>query len=306
MKEVFHKITGDIYLLKTPAGGVWSGIILVNGTEKVLIDSGENAAHIDELLIPALHQMGIWPEEIAWLCNTHCHGDHVGGHSRITELAHPQVAAYKKSVPKLRQPLKYSRLIRAVYPSFSPPAPAVLEGANTDCILEEGDIVAGRLRLIAAPGHDDDCVCFYDIPTRTLISGDSLQGNGTKTQGTALYMDLDAYCSTLDKLMNMDICNIISAHPYLFTGEMAIGKRESVVYMEKCRQITEIYDKYISDRLDEGVKNPETLAKGLIAYMGNEMPAWLFLALFTVNAHIQSTRKRPQQRTEGNRYGRRI
>ena len=55
-------------------------------------------------------------------------------------------------------------------------------GCKTDFILEEGDVIAGRLRLVASPGHDDDCVCFYDIPTKTLISGDSLQGNGTRTQ----------------------------------------------------------------------------------------------------------------------------
>ena len=288
MNERFLNITKDIYMLRTPAGGVWSGIILIDGEEKVLIDSGENAEHIDELLVPALKELGIQLQDIAWLCNTHCHGDHVGGHSRIMKLAHPRVASYRKSVPKLQQPLKYSRLIRAVYPSYSPPAPAVLEGVKTDFILEEGDVIAGRLRLVASPGHDDDCVCFYDIPTKTLISGDSLQGNGTRTQGTALYMDLNAYRNTLDKLRKMDIDNIISAHPYLFTNEMALGKQNAGVYLEKCRQITDIYDNYISERLEEGIKNPVQLAEGLITYMGNEMPKWLFLPLYTVNAHIQA------------------
>lgn len=83
MNERFLNITKDIYMLKTPAGGVWSGIILIDGEEKVLIDSGENAEHIDELLVPALKELGIQLQDIAWLCNTHCHGDHVGGHSRI-------------------------------------------------------------------------------------------------------------------------------------------------------------------------------------------------------------------------------
>ena len=59
MNERFLNITKDIYMLKTPAGGVWSGIILIDGEEKVLIDSGENAEHIDELLVPALKELGI-------------------------------------------------------------------------------------------------------------------------------------------------------------------------------------------------------------------------------------------------------
>ncbi len=75
----------------------------------------------------------------------------------------------------------------------------------------------------------------------------------------------------------MDIDNIISAHPYLFTNEMALGKQNAGVYLEKCRQITDIYDNYISERLEEGIKNPVQLAEGLITYMGNEMPKWLFL-----------------------------
>ena len=144
---------------------------------------------------------------------------------------------------------------------------------------------------MATPGHDEDCICFYDIPTETLICGDSLQGNGTITQGTALYMDLSAYRNTLDKLEKMKICNIVSAHPYLFTGETAKGKQESGLYIKKCRQITDIYEKYIRDRLEEGVKNPAEIAEGLIDYMGNKRPEWLFLPLYTTNAHLQEISK---------------
>lgn len=282
---MFRKITDDIYLLETPAGGVWSGIILVDGTEKVLIDSGENAAHIDELLVPALKEMGYSLKDVDWLCNTHCHGDHVGGHRRIVELAGTKVAAYRKSVPKLRDPLKYSRLIRAAYPAYSPPAPAVLDGVAADVVLEDGERIAGRLQVVASPGHDDDCICFLDIPSGTLISGDSLQGNGTRTQGTALYMDLEAYRNTLEKLMRMDIENIISAHPYLYSGEAARGKRECAAYLERCMEITGIYGAYINSRLQEGERDSAEIAKGLIAHMGNEEPDWLFLPLYTVNAH---------------------
>ena len=35
-----RKVLEDIYILETPSGGVWSGIILVDGEEKILIDSG--------------------------------------------------------------------------------------------------------------------------------------------------------------------------------------------------------------------------------------------------------------------------
>jgi hypothetical protein len=50
-----------------------------------------------------------------------------------------------------------------------------------------------------------DCVCWYDIPTKTAITGDSLQGNGTPTQGVGFYQSLDAYESSVKKLYAYDI-----------------------------------------------------------------------------------------------------
>lgn len=282
----FRLVVDDIYILETPSGGVWSGIVFIDGTEKILIDSGDCAGNIDNLLCPALEDLGYSLKDIAWLCNTHCHGDHVGGHHRILELADVKVATFEKAEPKLIDPLKYAKLIRATYPEFSPPASASLKGVEPNLILQEGDMIGGRLKVIATPGHDTDCVSFYDTKTKTLITGDSLQGNGTATQGTALYMDLDVYQNTLEKLMKMDVENIISGHPYLFSGDMAIGKAAVVEYLKRCWVITDIYDTYIRSQVQAGCTDKVKLAEGLIKHMNNKKPAFLFLPLYTVDAHL--------------------
>lgn len=287
----FRLIVDDIYILETPSGGVWSGIVLINGEEKLLVDSGDCAGNIDSLLCPALQKMGYSLEDIAWLCNTHCHGDHVGGHHRILELANVKVAAYVESCPKIKDPLKYAKLIRATYPEFSPPASASLKGVEPDLILQEGDVIGGRLQVIATPGHDTDCISFYDIKTKTLITGDSLQGNGTATQGTALYMDLDVYRNTLEKLMGMDVENIISGHPYLVSGDKAIGKEATAAYLKSCQDVTDIYEAYIKSQVQAGCTDRVTLAKGLIKHMNNKEPAFLFLPLYTVDAHLRKMLK---------------
>lgn len=284
--EKFRKIVDDVYILETPSGGVWSGIVFIDGEEKILIDSGDCAENIDNLLCPALEALGYSLKDIVWLCNTHCHGDHVGGHHRILELADIQVAAYVKSCPKIKDPLKYAKLLRAAYPEFSPPASSALKGVEVDRILQDGDIIGGRLKVISTPGHDTDCVSFYDTKTKTLITGDSLQGNGTATQGTALYMDLDVYRNTLEKLMGMDTENIISGHPYLFSGDMAVGKAEVEAYLKRCRDITDIYDMYIRSQVQAGCTDKVKLAEGLIKHMNNKKPAFLFLPLYTVDAHL--------------------
>ena len=124
----FYRIVDDIYVLRTPAGSVWSNIIFIDGTEKILVDSGDCAENIDDLLCPALQELGYNLTDITWLCNTHCHGDHVGGHHRISEMAEVKVAAYSEAYPKIQDPLKYAKKIRAVYPEFSPPASSSLKG----------------------------------------------------------------------------------------------------------------------------------------------------------------------------------
>lgn len=283
----FEQIVEDIYRLETSPEGVWNGVVFVDGEEKILIDSGIDSKNIDVLLVPALAKMGYKLSDIDWILNTHCHGDHVGGHKRIVMLGNVKVAVYRESVPKLHNPLKYSKLIRAAFPEYSPAPPAVLEGVQETRVLEEGEVIAGRLKLIATPGHDDDCVCFYDTKTKSLITGDSLQGNGTKSQGTALYMSLSDYRNSLKKLKQMDICNIVSGHPYLYSGDRAIGKTASMAYLERCEEIIDIYDRFIREELKKGKTDIAEIAEKLIVHMGNEKPGYLFLPMYTVKTHLE-------------------
>ncbi len=287
----FNRIIDDIYRLETPVTSVFNGIIFIDGEQKVLIDSGIDSKNIDECLVPALKVLGYTLDDVDWLLNTHCHGDHVGGHKRITQLSNAKVATFKESVPKMRDPLKYSKLIRATFPENSPPPPAVLEGVDVDLVLEEGDIVANRLQLVVTKGHDDDCVCFYDLKTKSLITGDSLQGNGTASQGTALYMDLDEYKNTLEKLKKMDIENIISGHPYLVSGDVAFGKASVGDYINKCENIVETYDAFIRKELENGETDIATISIHLIKYMNNIEPKFLFLPMYTVKEHIKNILK---------------
>lgn len=287
----FKSVCGDIYRLETPAGGVWSAIIFIDGEKKILIDSGENAQHIDELLVPALAFMGYQITDVDYLCNTHCHADHIGGHKRIVDLGAQRVVSYLKSAPKIRNPLKYSKLIRAAYPMDSPKAPKVLEGVEPNIILENGDMLAERLLLSATPGHDDDAVSFYDTKTKALISGDSLQGNGTVSQGTAFYMDVEDYRGSINDVRKMDIEYIISGHPYLCSGDKAIGYEEVERYLSCCYDITFTYEDYIRKQLNAGETLPVRIARGLIHHMGNKEPEKLFLPLYTVAAHMKKLQK---------------
>jgi hydroxyacylglutathione hydrolase len=261
-----------------------------SGGENVLIDSGATAQTVDGCLVPALRREGLELTDIAWLLNTHCHGDHIGGHYRIRELAGVKTATFRGSLAKLRDPLQYSKAIRSRFPDFSPPPQPVLRGVEPDRLLDDGGRVAGRLRLVFTPGHDDDAVCWYDEATQTLISGDSLQGNGTESSGIGFYQDLVTYRTALQRLAGMTIANICAGHPYVPGGAVALGAEEVSAYLKTCFNFTEYYDQLITAAWEAGERDPAVIARQIIKKSGGPVPRYLFLALYTVTAHLKIRR----------------
>jgi len=284
---VFHEIIPGISVLETPFGGSWSGVTLVRGAENVLIDSGANDAVVDDCLVPALRQASLALDDIAWLISTHSHGDHIGGHYRIKELAGTPVAAFAGSHDKVREPLKYSKIIRAKYPDYSPPPPPVLRGVTPDRYLADGERIAGRLRLVHTPGHDSDTVSWLDEPSGSLICGDSLQANGTASQGIGFYQSLPEYRETLRRLRQMNLTNIIAGHEYLPIGATALGAARVAACLDECLRLTDIYDQAINRAWAAGEHDLVRLTRGLIREMGGQEPAFLFLALYTVDEHLR-------------------
>ncbi len=284
----FEEIVSGIKLLKTPFCGSWSGVVLIKGEENILIDSGATREVVDECVVPALKAEGLLPNDISYLLCSHSHGDHVGGHKRFQEISSAKIAALSDAVDKLRDPLKYNKLIRAPFPEYSPPPSASLQGIEPDFTVDESDLIAGRLRLIRTPGHDTDCVCWFDEKTGTLMSGDSLQANGTTLQGVGFYTDLNIYRNSLRRLQELAPTNIIAGHDYLPCGEVSIGSEESKWYLDTCYSLTETYHILIKDFKAQGITEIPDLARMLIRHIGGRMPSFIFLPMFTVSAHLKA------------------
>ena len=287
----FEEIVPGIKQLRTPFGDHWSGVVLVcgqNDEDTILIDSGANREVVDDCILPALEAESIRPERIGWLACTHCHGDHIGGHYRLKELTGIRTAIYEGSVDKIRNPLQYNIKIRGVFPEDSPEPSRSLRGVEPDRLIKDGELLAGRLRLIASPGHDDDTVCWLDEKTNTLISGDSVQGSGAAGAGLAFYQDLNAYRGSLKRLAALQADNLLAAHFYSPQGASAAGKEAVGDYLRTSMEVTERYDKYLSRRLTETPGTDQrTLARGLIRTEGRTEPEYLFLERYTVRTHLE-------------------
>ena len=282
----FEKIVENIYLLKIPFSIVWTGVVLVKGEKNFLIDSGSELP--EKYLIPALEELGMSLDDIDWLLNTHCHGDHITGHYELATKYGLKVATFEGGAGALTDPASNAVRIRTKFPEYSPAPQCWLKGVEPGLLLADGDVIEGRLQVIHTPGHDHDCVCWYDIPTKTIITGDSLQGNGTPTQGVGFYQSLDEYLSSLDKLDKLDVENIILGHEYDGIGDVTIGREKTREALAYCRERVATYEAKIRSYVEDGESDPAKMAVRLIEELGCGMPEKLFLALYTVTEHLKT------------------
>ena len=285
----FIRVLDDVYLLKTPFSTVWSGVVLIRGEKNFLIDSGAHAP--EKYIEPALRSLGMSLSEVDWLLHTHAHGDHITAHREIVDRYGVKVACMDKQLANLVDPASNAIRIRTRFPEHSPEPQSWLQGVHPDKILREFETLEGRLTPIWTPGHDSDCVCWYDQKHKFIYTGDAIQGNGTPTQGIAFYQSLDDYLTTLRKLRMMDIHGMLFGHEYAGLGELVKG-REQVVYMlDVCLEYVRTYHKTIKEMLSYGAYSPSDMATALINFCGCGKPEKLFLALYTVTEHLNRLKK---------------
>lgn len=295
----FEEVLPGTCLLKVPFGPVWTGVVLVRGERNFLVDS----SHLEpeKYLIPALEEIGMKPGDIDWLLCTHVHGDHIGGHRALHEKYGVKVATLASAADALRDPVKVAVRVRTRFPKNSPPPQSYLKGVEPDRLLAEGELLDGRMRAIAAPGHDDDCLVWIDAKTRTAFTGDSLQANGTVCQGIAFYRSLPAYRQTLAKLAGEDIENIVCGHDFAGIGCVIRGREAVDSAIRYSADRVAVYGERIAEyaggrassraAADGAAIPPDedalvALAERLIREEGCGIPEKLFLALHTVSEHL--------------------
>ena len=289
----FEEVLPGVFLLRVPFSIVWTGIVLIRGKRNYLIDSSHENPEIH--LLPALAELGMKPGDVDWLLNTHCHGDHIGGHHALVSEFGLKTAVIREGAESLRDPAKVAIRIRTKFPDDSPPPQSYLKGVEPDKVLAEGEWLDDRFTPIWTPGHERDCVCWYDRETKTAFTGDSLQANGTPTQGIGFYQSLPDYRVSLAKLKGYDIENLVCGHEYAGIGDVIRGKAAVTAALETCTRYVALYGErltsYVSS-LPSSVSrlpspDPVALADRLIAEVGCGKPEKRFLALYTVTEHLK-------------------
>lgn len=243
------EVLPGIYELRVSLGPVfdtpdcWVSLwILVDPAGKeppVMVDSGVPRS-TETVILPALRALGIAPQDLAVIVNTHSHHDHAGSNVQARRATGCQIWIHKDDAPAIEQGSSFGA---------EPCLPH-----SPDRVLEHGERLrlAGReYEVVHIPGHSPGSIGLYDSRRRVFFSGDALQAQGTATQGIAGAQDRAAYYRTLDRVDALAIDHLLAAHPYFpFTASHIQPQAEVRRYLAECRRFFDEIDGEILDALD--------------------------------------------------------
>ena len=172
-----HTRIGDgVIQIDTLLGG-WDRMTagyLVEGDAPVLVETGSQSSIA--VLLGALDELGLGPEDLAGVAVTHIHLDHAGGVGDVAK-AFPSATVYvhEKGARHLVDPTRlvrsagmvYGDLLDSLYGRLEPTAPERIH------VLEDGeDIVVSPTRVLTtvdSPGHAKHHLALHDSHERHLV-----------------------------------------------------------------------------------------------------------------------------------------
>ena len=187
--------------------------------DDILIDTGTIFAQRE--FMPALEG-----KSIKRVIHTHHHEDHIGNNGAIQRTFGAGIFAHPLALPFIddprRMPLRFYQRFVWDWPEPSTAA-AIGDEITTDNY---------RFRVIAAPGHSPDHICFYEPDRKWLFTGDIFCG--TKLKYFRLDEDYLVTLSTLKELAMLEVdtvfCSLLGA---VHNGRQALQRK--VDFMERLR-----------------------------------------------------------------------
>jgi len=220
-----HTRIGDgVIQIDTLLGG-WERMTagyLVEGDAPVLVETGSQSSI--EVLLAALDDLGLGPEDLAGVAVTHIHLDHAGGVGDVAK-AFPKATVYvhEKGARHLVDPerlvrsagMVYGPLLDSLYGRLEPTAPERIH------VLEDGEELRVSptrvLTTVDSPGHAKHHLALHDSLSGILFVGDAvgvrLPDSGVLRPATPPPdFDLDLAISSLHKFVDRNPAEVALAH----------------------------------------------------------------------------------------------
>ena len=185
-----------------------TGTVLVEGPQPAVVDVGPQTS--SSVLLAALREAGLGPDDLAWIVLTHIHLDHCGATGAIAAaFPRARVVVHRRGARHLVDPARLITGSHAVY-GIRAPLYGGLDPVPEDRIDVAPDghrvpIGPGRdLVMVEAPGHARHQMAVLDEGTGTLMAADAL---GVQLPRAGLYptlppsdVDVEAGLATLARL----------------------------------------------------------------------------------------------------------
>jgi glyoxylase-like metal-dependent hydrolase (beta-lactamase superfamily II) len=219
-----------IWQIQAPfAGDGMVMLYLLRGSKLALVDTGVATSPLEDIR-PALKGLGLDLTDVDYVLNTHGHHDHLGGNANLKrEAPEAQIHLHRDDKP-FAESHEYHRTFMTEFLDYFgradqvPVRQAIFvktlgEGdAGVDRVLEDGDRVdlgAGlELSVIHSPGHTPGSVCFYWESEQLLLTGDAVQGRGSRAGGWPLYFHAASYRQSIDRLLGVPLETLCLGHGF--------------------------------------------------------------------------------------------
>jgi len=245
LKDIVTEISEDVFLIRQPWESAATGIVVLVGDTIGVVDTGLRTA-AESYIYPFIKRLGRDIEDISTVVNTHCHFDHIGSNSILQDRTGAEIAAHEADAKWIEDlNLQWEDIWARFHEEQS--LPADLEEAAAPSLVTRRLHGGERIRLgarefevIHFPGHSPGSICLYEEAGGMVISGDSIQGQGSKPAGMPMVMDLTGYASALQKMASRKIRCLILGHEFLpYEKSMILEGREAMnLVAESARTIS--------------------------------------------------------------------
>jgi glyoxylase-like metal-dependent hydrolase (beta-lactamase superfamily II) len=208
----------------------------------VLLDTGWNAEESWETLVAGLASIGASPQDVRGVLVSHMHFDHFGLAGRMRAASGAWVAMHPADIAALagtgqlgpagavEREVRFLRWLGATADEAAeavgtPESYRLLTRLTLpDRELTDGDLadVPGwRLRAVHTPGHTPGHLCFVDETSQRLFAGDHILPRITpniSVHSADQSAALADYLSSLAKVRDLDVDEIMPAHEWRFRG----------------------------------------------------------------------------------------
>jgi glyoxylase-like metal-dependent hydrolase (beta-lactamase superfamily II) len=244
----------SIFRISVPFGS--EGVVqlyLVRGAKAALVDTGVSTAPL-AYLAPALRGAGLDLADVDLVVNTHGHFDHTGGNAIVKKASgakieiHANDAIYCVSAEHhasvFRRPFDMLGLAGTVEEQAAWILEQAGDSAGVDRKLVDGDALdlgrGVRFQVLHTPGHTAGSICLYWEDEGVLLSGDAVQGRGSRAGGLPIYESPYAYRESLERLMHLPTRLLLLGHRFNCRGAVSSPQRQGDDVMMILRESHEV------------------------------------------------------------------